>query len=110
MEGKEIVILRVFCVTVHEGMSEEFKEFFQTIAIPLVKNSPGMLSMSVGKPDAEGPNEFCMSMVWKDIDALKNFAGENWRDARIEPEETHLIASNSVAHYELIAASGGVEL
>lgn len=104
------MILRVFRVTVHDGMAAEFEEFFRTIAIPQVKNWPGMPSMSVGKPDAEAPNEFCMTMIWKDVAALKSFAGENWREARIEPEEKHLIASNSVAHYELMSASGSVEL
>ena len=104
------MILRVFHVTVHDGMAAEFEEFFRTIAIPQVKNWPGMLSMSTGRPKAESPNDFCMTMIWKNLDALKSFAGENWREARIEPEEAHLIASNSVAHYELIAASGAVQL
>jgi len=103
------MILRVFHVTVHDGMATEFEEFFRTIAIPQVKNWPGMLSIATGKPNPETPNDFCMTMIWKDVEALKNFAGENWREARIEPEEEHLIASNSVAHYELMAASGNLE-
>ena len=50
-----------------------------------------------------------MTMVWEYVDALKGFAGENWTQARIEPEEKHLIASTSVAHYDLIGASGDLE-
>lgn len=104
------MILRIFIVTIHDGMAGEFENFFRTIAIPQVKNWPGMLSMHTGKTDSENLNQFCMTMIWKDIDALKGFAGENWREARIEPEEAHLIKSVSLKHFELIAASGHVEL
>jgi hypothetical protein len=104
------MILRVFHVTVHDGMAVEFENFFRTIVVPLVKSFPGMLSIATGKPRPATPNDFCMTMIWKDVGALKNFAGENWREARIEPEEEHLIASNSVTHYDLMAASGSVEL
>ena len=104
------MILRVFIVTIREGMIAEFEDFFRKIPIPLVKRCPGMLSMHTGKPGPESPNQFCMTMIWKDVDALKGFAGENWREARIEPEEAHLIESVSLKHFELIAASGLVEL
>jgi heme-degrading monooxygenase HmoA len=104
------MILRVFIVTVREGMIAEFEDFFRKIAIPQAKKWPGMLSMHTGKPDPEDQNQFCMTMIWKDLDALRGFAGENWREARIEPEEAHLIESVSLKHFELIAASGHVEL
>jgi len=50
-----------------------------------------------------------MTMVWTSVDAIKAFAGENWTQARIEPEEEHLIASTSVEHYDLLGAAGGLE-
>ena len=104
------MILRVFVVTIREGMVAEFDDFFRKIPIPQVKKWPGMLSMHAGKPDPGNQNQFCMTMIWKDVDALKSFAGENWREARIEPEEVHLIESVSLKHFELMAASGSVEL
>jgi hypothetical protein len=66
--------------------------------------------MHTGKPDQESQKQFCMTMIWKDIHALKSFAGENWREARIEPEEAHLIEPVSLKHFELVAATGNVEL
>jgi heme-degrading monooxygenase HmoA len=104
------MILRVFVVTIHDGMAAEFEDFFQKIAIPQVKKWPGMLSMHCGKPDPENPKQFCMTMIWRDVEALTDFAGENWREARIEPEEKHLIESVSLKHFELMAANGHVEL
>lgn len=104
------MILRVFHVTVHEGKATEFEEFFRTVALPLVKGQDGVLSVVAGKPRADAPNTFCMTMVWKSVDAIKAFAGENWTQARIEPEEEHLIASTSVEHYDLLGAAGGLEV
>lgn len=104
------MILRVFRVTVHDGKADEFEDFFRTIAIPQVKNWSGLLSVSAGKPLADDPNTFCMTMIWKDVEALKSFAGENWMEARIEPEEKDLIASLSVEHFDLMGASGGVDV
>jgi quinol monooxygenase YgiN len=104
------MILRVFVVTTHDGMAAEFEDFVQKIAIPQVKKWPGMLSMHCGKPDPDNPNQFCMTMIWRDVEALTDFAGENWREARIEPEEKHLIESVSLKHFELMAANGHVEL
>lgn len=49
-------------------------------------------------------------MIWKDAKALTDFAGENWREARIEPEEEHLIEAVPLKHLELMAANGHVEL
>jgi heme-degrading monooxygenase HmoA len=96
-------------VTVHDGKAPEFGEFFRTIAFPLVKSQDGLLSVVAGKPLADEPNTFCMTMVWENVEAIKNFSGEDWTRARIEPEEEHLIASTSVAHYDLIGAAGGAE-
>ncbi len=57
------MILRVFIVTIREGMIAEFEDFFRKIPIPLVKKYPGMLSMHTGKPDAENQNKLCMTMI-----------------------------------------------
>lgn len=104
------MILRVFHATVHEGKAPEFEEFFRTIALPLVSSQDGLVSVAAGKPRDNDPNTFCMTMVWESVEALRGFAGENWAEARIEPEEAHLLASTTVAHYDLIGANGGVSL
>ena len=43
------MILRVFHVTVHDGMASEFEKFFRTIALPLVRNQDGLMSVVAGK-------------------------------------------------------------
>lgn len=97
------MIVRIFRVTVHDGKRAEFEDFFRTTAIPLVKSQPGIVSVTAGVPRAESPNEFCMVMVWKDVDALKAFAGEDWREPHIHPDEAALVRDRSLHHYELAA-------
>ncbi len=47
-----------------------------------------------------------MTMLWRDLASIKAFAGYNWLEARIEPEERDLIASTSIEHFELLGAVG----
>lgn len=98
------MIVRVFQVTVHDGKEKEFEKFFRETAVPLMEDQPGLVSVTAGVPHRETPNEFCMVMVWKDLDALKAFTGAGWRDAHIHPDEAHLVRARSVHHYELAEA------
>ena len=42
-----------------------------------------------------------MMMVWRDLQALKEFAGENWQEAVIDPDEVHLLKEAHTYHYEM---------
>jgi len=103
------MIIRIFHVKVREGKDQEFEEFCRTIAFPLVKRHDGLRSVVAGKPLAGEPGMFCITMVWESIEALVKFAGDDWKAARIEPEEEHLVEAINVEHYDLFVASGGVE-
>ncbi|NRG16191.1 antibiotic biosynthesis monooxygenase [Rhizobiales bacterium] len=98
------MIIRIFRVTVHDGKRAEFEDFFRNTAIPLVRSQPGIISVAAGVPRPESPNEFCMIMVWKDVDSLKAFAGEDWREPHIHPDEAALVHDRSLHHYELAEA------
>ncbi|MCV2865355.1 antibiotic biosynthesis monooxygenase family protein [Albidovulum sediminicola] len=95
------MIIRIFRVTVEDGKEAEFERFFLDTALPLVKSQPGIVSVTPGLPRPETPNEFCMVMVWSDVDAIKAFAGENWQQPHIHPDEAGLIRERSLHHYNL---------
>ena len=95
------MILRVFRAIIHDGKQDEFRRFFLGKALPNVRNQPGLISASVGLPRSESPNEFSMVMVWKDVEALRGFAGENWQQAVIDPDEVHLLKATHLYHYDL---------
>ena len=96
------MIVRVFRVTVHDGKQAEFSEFFKNTALPLVQSQPGIVSVTAGLPRPETPNEFCMVMVWRNVEALKAFAGEDWRKPHIHPDEAETMRDRSLHHYELV--------
>ncbi len=103
---KAQMLLRQFRLTVHDGKAEEFEPIFRDHILPLLKRQDGLVWVAAGKPWQGDPNTFCMTMPWRDLDAIKAFAGDNWIEARIEPEERHLIAATSLEQFELLGTVG----
>ena len=100
------MILRQFRVTIHEGKADEFEKVFCDEILPLVKRQDGLEWIAAGKPWKGNPNVFCMTMLWRDLDSIKGFAGANWSEARVEPNEAHLIKSTELEHFELLGSTG----
>jgi heme-degrading monooxygenase HmoA len=98
------MIIRVFRARVFEGKQEEFEQFFLNKALPMIKSMEGLVSVSVGKPSESTPTEFMMTTVWRDLDSLKGFAGENWLNAVIDPDEADLLVETFAHHYELVSS------
>lgn len=96
------MILRVFQVTTHSGKEKEFSKFFHETAIPMMKRTPGLVSVTPGAPRPQSPTEFCMIMIWKDLDSLKAFVGDDYESPHIDPAESELVASRTIKHYELM--------
>ena len=96
------MIVRIFQVTTQPGKEAEFSQFFHKTAIPLMQSTPGLVKLVPCAPRAESPGEFCMVMVWKDLDSLKAFVGEDYTSAHIHPDEAELVRHRSISHYELV--------
>ena len=94
------MLIRVFRALVHPGKQHEFEQFFMNKALPNIKAQPGLVSVMVGKPLDTSPAEFLMVTVWQDVNALKGFAGEQWQNPVIDPDEVHLLKETFVYHYE----------
>ena len=95
------MIVRIFEVDVFEDKVEEFRKFFTETALPLVKKQPGLVSVTAGLPRAESPTEFSMVMVWANVAALRAFAGEDWQQPHILPDEADLIRERRITHYDM---------
>ena len=95
------MIVRIFQVTVHDGKRAAFEDFFRNTALPLMKSQPGLVSLTACTPRAETPDDFCMVMVWQDLEAMKAFVGEDWQSAHIHPDEAELVKARTITHYEL---------
>ena len=67
-----------------------------------MKRTPGIVSINPGASRAESPTEFCMVMIWKDLDSLKAFVGEDYESAHILPDEAELVTARTIKHYEMV--------
>ncbi|MCB1352993.1 MAG: hypothetical protein KDK03_09670 [Rhodobacteraceae bacterium] len=96
------MILRIFQVVTRPGKEAAFDRFFHEAAIPLMKNTEGMVSVLPGAARAESPRDFAFAMIWRDLAALKAFAGEDYARPHIDPAEAELVESRMVRHYDLV--------
>lgn len=99
------MIIRVFRARVHPGMQEQFKEKVQQLSIPLVQRQKGLIAYYSGEPTEAAPDEFVMVTIWRSLDDLKAFAGEDWNRSVIPEEELPLLSETFVHHYEVIGSS-----
>lgn len=96
------MIMRIFQVLTHEGKEEDFRTFFHDVAIPLMKRTDGLVQVLPGAARPESPREFSFVMLWRDLDALKAFAGEDYTNPHIDPTEAELVQSRTIRHYNYI--------
>ena len=96
------MIMRIFQVTTHPGKEAAFAEFFHDTAIPLMTSTDGCLRVLPGAARPDHPRDFAFVMVWRDLDALKAFVGEDYDSPHIAPDEAELVAHRRIAHYDLV--------
>ncbi|WP_424985033.1 putative quinol monooxygenase [Microbulbifer sp. S227A] len=96
------MLMRIFQVTTRPGKEEAFARFFHETAIPLMKQTEGIIQVLPGAARADSPQEFSFVMVWQDLAALKAFVGDDYQNPHIDPAEAELVASRSIKHYDLV--------
>jgi len=95
------MIVRIFRVVAHADRRDAFAEFFTGTALPLVRRQPGLVSVTAGLPMPDTPDEFSMVMIWRDVEALMAFAGEDWRRPHVHPDEEGIVKERHLHHYAL---------
>ncbi len=98
------MILRIFRAIVHDGKQDAFRAFVEGEALPMTRGQDGLVSVTVGLPRPESPTEFSMVTLWRDLDALKAFAGADWAEAVVLPGEAEMLAASHVHHYSVSGA------
>lgn len=96
------MIMRLFQVTVRQGKEDAFARFFHDTAIPLMKSQPGLVQILPGAARADSPRQFSFVMVWRDLEALQAFVGEDISSPHIDPAEAELVEARDIRHYDLI--------
>ena len=94
------MILRIFRAVIREGRISDFKNMVQEQSIPWLKDSDGMLGYFPGEPYGDNEREFTMVTLWRDLDALKAFCGEDWNNPVVTEDEAPLVEALFAEHYE----------
>jgi len=93
------MIIRVFRATIREGRTADFKRMVEEQSIPWMEQADGMLGCFPGEPLPGSPREFVMVSLWRDVDALREFAGSSWDTPVVTPDEAPLVEKMSAHHY-----------
>jgi transposase len=94
------MILRVFRARLKPGARQAFEKLCYDVSIPLLRAQPGLVTLHVGRPLPEYPDEFVLVSVWTDLESLKGFAGDTWDHPLILPGEAALVQETTVQHYD----------
>jgi heme-degrading monooxygenase HmoA len=95
------VIIRVYRARVKPGVHEAYERLLREEAVPRMLASPGLVSLHVGTPLEDPPQEFLLMSIWRDLAALRAFVGTRWRESLVLAGEAHLVAEAIVDHYEV---------
>jgi len=93
------MIVRIFRARTREGKADAFRRFFEEKALPVVRAQRGLVRVEVGWPMAP-TDEFLMITVWRDLESLRGFSGDDWAQAKLLPEERPLLKEVFVHHFE----------
>ncbi|WP_432254372.1 putative quinol monooxygenase [Limimaricola sp. AA108-03] len=96
------MIMRIFQVVTRPGKEAAFERFFRETAIPLMRATDGLVQVLPGAARPDSPREFAFVMIWRDLDALRAFAGEDYTQPHVDPAEAELVESRSIRHYDLV--------
>jgi heme-degrading monooxygenase HmoA len=94
------LIIRVFRTKVKPGTHKQYEALLQERVVPLMLQAPGLVSLHIGCPLEDPPEEFLLMSVWRDHASMRAFVGPRWREAYVVPGEQHLVLHSIVDHYE----------
>jgi len=85
------------------GAGEEFRRFAEETAIPMLRRQDGCLYAVAGV--SEDGSEASVVTVWRDLEALKKFAGDRWWEPYIHQREAPLLGEKPAVNHYGVAAS-----
>lgn len=100
------MIIRVFRAKIREGKVSEFKRMVREQSIPWLASTNGMLGYFAGEPLGDEEREFVMVTLWRDLDSLKGFGGENWKTPVVTKDEAPLVEEMVAHHYQQFDKEG----
>jgi heme-degrading monooxygenase HmoA len=92
------LIIRIFRLRARRGRAADLERVVRERGVPNIARRDGLVSLFLGRPDDGDDHDLVLVSVWRDIEAIRAFKGEAWREARLLPEELELSESAFVWH------------
>ncbi len=99
-KGWREVIIRVFRARARPERREEYARLIREDSVELLRRQPGMVSLEVGMPRPESPDDFVMISIWNDMESMLAFTGPDWQTPVALPGEAAMVVERRVDHYE----------
>ncbi len=94
------MIIRVFSALLKPGKRPAYERLCRDVVTPLMLAHPGCLTVHIGAPRDERPDDFVFVSIWEDVASIQAFVGEQWQQASIVPGEADLLREVAVHHYD----------
>lgn len=84
--------------------ADEYQAYLDKSGVSKIRATPGNLGVTVLRRNDGGKTEFLVLSVWESVDAIKKFAGEDYRKAVILPRDREYLleVEPDVLHYEIL--------
>ena len=84
---------------------EEYTKFMKERAIPDYKNTNGFVKLTFLRKKDGKIAHFNLITFWENLEAIKNFAGEDYEKPKYYPEDQKFLLEfeKEVVHYEVFA-------
>jgi heme-degrading monooxygenase HmoA len=101
------MIVRMWHGRVPTSKAKAYREFTIARAIPDYQSVEGNLSVHVLERTEGDVTHFITLTFWKDLDSIKDFAGEDVEAAKYYPEDKDFLLEFElkVVHYEVVGQS-----
>jgi hypothetical protein len=93
------VITRVFRGNLRPGSLEAFTRYLSDIAVPRFLTSPGVSGLEIHLPDTDTGGTVLCATLWRDVDHVKAFAGEDWAKPQMGDGEDEMVQRAAVSHH-----------
>ena len=94
-------LLRVFEVRAKPGCADQLLQNFSTTSAEVVQGQPGNNGYFFGKCVQGGDNVVVFVSVWKDLDAIKERFGKDWKSSYLPAGYEDLIEECSIRHFDM---------
>ena len=99
------MIARIWEGTTRASDYEAYTAFMREVAIPDYKKTEGFIKLSFLRRIENDIAHFTLITYWKNIEVIKNFAGNEYEIAKYYPRDNDYLLSfnEKVAHFEVFA-------